>query len=186
MNAVLSALQNRVSNPMRTLIKQTPTPAQWQEIFKAVASAPDYGSLLPYKFYVLQGERMNAHIVQLKEKRMYTYPDYAEQIEMKMGIMQKNIGAFVCVTHTHNDKAQQSEHDQLCATICASSHFYLALNALNFGAVWITPADEDRQHLAKDLNFAENAFITGIFMIGGIASKPKKDRPHPEQFVQFV
>ena len=186
MNAVLDALQQRVSNPIRTLTKKTPSPEQWHEIFKAVASAPDYGSLLPYKFYVIQGEKLHTQLQLLRKSRLKNYPDFAENIAKKMDIMQKNLGAFVLVTHTHNNQAKQSEHDQLCATICASSHFYLALNALDFGAVWITPAKQDRQANAEKYNFAKGEFITGVFMIGGIGSKPEKQRPHPEKFVKFV
>ncbi len=186
MNAVLNALQNRVSNPMRTLTKQTPSAEQWTEIFKAVASAPDYGGLLPYTFYVLQGDKRDAHIAALKQARLQVYPEHAEQIAMKMDIMQNNVGAFVFVTHTHNSDASPSAHDQMCATICAASHFYLALNTLNFGAVWITPTDEDRTRIAEKFHFAQNAFIAAMFMVGGIAKSVPKQRPHPEQFVHFV
>ena len=186
MNVVLKALQTRVSHPMRCLKKATPTQDEWNEIFKAVASAPDYGSLLPYKFYVLQGEKLDAHIAIMKQNRLKAYPEYAENIKIKMTKMAQNVGAIVIATHTHNTQATQSEHDQLCATICASSHMYLALNALEYGAVWITPDPAGRNKTATDLNFADGEFITGIFMIGGISQTPKKDRPAPKDFVTFI
>lgn len=186
MNVVLNALQTRVSHPMRFLKKATPTADEWNEVFKAVASAPDYGSLLPYKFYVLQGEKLDNHIAVMKQNRLKAYPEYAENIAKKMTKMAQNVGAIVLVTHTYNGEAKQSEHDQMCATICASSHMYLALNSLNYGAVWITPDEVGRKKTAQDLNFADGEFITGIFMVGGIGENPEKQRPDPKDFVTFI
>lgn len=186
MNPRLTALQNRVSHTMQHLKKVDITDTQWQEIFKAVASAPDYGSLLPYRFYVTQGDTLMQSLERMKKNRMEKFPDNAEKIEKKMGIMMKNISAMVIFSHTHDADSRISGHDQLCGTVCAASHFYLALNAIDLGCVWVSPKGNEAERIAKDLNFAKNESVCGIFMVGGIAKTDSKNRPTPEQFVKFI
>ena len=54
--SLLTFIQNRISTPAKNLASPAPNKDELEQIMRAVASVPDHGHLVPYRFIVIEGE----------------------------------------------------------------------------------------------------------------------------------
>ncbi len=183
---MIEILQNRVSYPISILSPNSPTNDEWDNIWKCVASAPDYGALLPYRFIVLKCDIFKNTIKQLIKWLSDKYPDSQDKIIKYWNQLMENTDCMVILYTVKKPNKIYSIKDQEYGAISAVTQFYIALNSLGYGTYWISIDDNIQQSLKQCLGIElENTTITGLFPIGTPIKERKKKRPNYNKFVQY-
>ena len=186
---LLAALKNRQSNKLMAMTPESPSLDQWQEIFLAVASAPDHGALMPFRFAVIDGEAKLAFDKFKNEYMIAKMPDRKEFIEQKVAAIDPKVAAYVISYTIINTQARISVQDQEYAAVAACSQFGLAVQAMGFATVWYSVAFEPQDlmdYLKIQIQEHQQLKFTGLFPVGSTAQEmTTKKRPIVDDFVRF-
>lgn len=171
MDAIENIL-NRNSN--KNLELPFPNDDEMKLVYKAALRAPDYAWLRPSQFIEVTGKGLD------KLSKIFT--DYIEDTNQESNdlIIQKYKNApyrapmiIVLVTNI-KEHPKVSALEQMFSTAAAAQNILLALNALNYGAVWRTGAVALNDKIGKYFNFKKNQNILGYLYVGTCSSEPKK------------
>lgn len=181
----LSFLIRHQSIPASDLIDPAPTPNELDQIMQSAMSAPDHGSLRPFRFLTIQGDAR----IQLSElfeqavKRRKPDADEATILKQKNKPMRSPLIIVVIASVTENPKIPEIE--QLLSAGCAAQHIQLACSSLGYGSIWLTGDNSYDMFIYEALGLDLNERIIGFIYIGTPAhANPSKTRSSAASITQ--
>lgn len=171
MDAIENIL-NRNSN--KKLQSPHPNKDEMKLVYKAALRAPDHAWLRPSEFIEVTGKGLD------KLSKIFT--DYIEGTNQDSNdlVLQKYKNApyrapmiIVLVTNV-KEHPKVPAIEQMLSTAAAAQNILLALNALNYGAIWRTGVLSLNDQIGKYFNFNKNQNILGYLYVGSCSGEPKK------------
>ena len=169
----LKLLTERYSE--KKLSAPAPNKDQLAQIFQAALHAPDHGKLRPYRFVVIEKEKMTTfggllksavHELNLGEERLKKAENLAGRAPMVIGVVAKLDPTIKKVP----------EWEQLLCAGCATYAIQLAANALGFKNVWVSGSWLDGTDLRKAFQCQSQDKIIGFLMIGSAEDKLEREK----------
>ena len=169
----LKLLTERYSE--KKLSAPAPNKDQLAQIFQAALLEPDHGKLRPYRFVVIEEEKMTTfggllksavHELNLGEERLKKAENLAGRAPMVIGVVAKLDPTIKKVP----------EWEQLLCAGCATYAIQLAANALGFKNVWVSGPWLDGSDLRQAFQCDTSDKIIGFLMIGSAEDKLEREK----------
>jgi nitroreductase len=155
-----------------------PTEADLDKIFQSAVRAPDHGRLRPWRFVVIEGDklpRLGDLMVDAMRRRM---PDAND--DMLARERAKPMRApMIVVAAAHVQKGHKiPECEQIAAAAAAAQNIMLAAHALGYGAMWKTgePAYDPAVKTALGLD-ADDEVMGFLYLGKNVGSGSTAPRP---------
>jgi nitroreductase len=175
-NPKLSLFSDLVSVPAAELVEPAPDGAQLQSILQAAMSAPDHGSLRPYRFIVIRGDARGRLSEVFADAATQRGLDQAGIDKQRAKPLRSPLIVSVVARIEHRPKIPEIE--QLLSAGCAAQHIQLACRLLGFGSIWLTGDNCYDQTVYRALGLDLDERLVGFLYIGTPAQPPaKKIRP---------
>ncbi|MFD0965418.1 NAD(P)H nitroreductase [Seminibacterium arietis] len=164
----LTLLTTRRSN--KKLIAPAPNKEQLETMFKAALHVPDHGHLQPYRFFVLESEKLerlsnllkNAVIeLNLDEKLLKKAESFTTRTPMIIAV----------VSHVTENIAKVPAYEQELTAGCAAYAIQLAANSMGFDNVWVTGPWIQGTKIREAFHCRSQDKIIGLIMIGTAENK---------------
>ena len=170
---IMDALENIINRQSsRFLDEPIPDREQLHKIYQAALRAPDHANLKPSHFIEVSGiglRTLSDVFVTYAKKHIENIS--AEKLEKykKAPFRAPLIIILVCETQSHK---MVPPLEQLLSTAAAGQNILLALNAMNFAAIWRTGVFAFNPKIGSMLGLTKDQQIIGYLYIG--TSKEKK------------
>lgn len=185
--SILETLIDRTSTPPR-LMEETdgPTPSDIQDILRAAMSAPDHGSVRPWRFVIVEGDdramlgRVFADALKTRD------PGASEEaIAKEMNRPLRAPVVIAILARVVHDRPNVPEIEQIIATACAAQNMLLAANAKGFGGILLTGKNAQDKNVRAFFGLKPGDEIVSFLYLGKSKSdQPAKLRPDPAQFIE--
>ena len=169
----LKLLTERYSE--KKLSAPAPNKDQLAQIFQAALRSPDHGRLQPYRFIVIEQDKMTelsrllksaVHELNLGEERLKKAENLATRAPMIIGVVAK----------IDPNIKKVPEWEQLLCAGCATYAIQLAANALGFKNVWVSGPWLDGSDLRQAFQCDTSDKIIGFLMIGSAEDKLEREK----------
>jgi len=171
----MDAIKNLLTrNSVSKLTNPHPSTDEMNLVYKAALRAPDHAWLRPSKFIEVTGKGLD------KLSKIFT--NYIKDINDDLNdiIIQKYKNApyrapmiIVLITNI-KEHPKVPAIEQMLSTAAAAQNILLALNALNYGAIWRTGKVSLNNEISKYFNLDKNSKILGYIYVGTPIIEPKK------------
>jgi nitroreductase len=185
--SILEILIDRTSTPPR-LMEETdgPTPSDIQDILRAAMSAPDHGSVRPWRFVIVEGDdratlgRVFADALKTRDPGA-TEEAIAKEINRPL----RAPVVIAILARVVHDRPNVPEIEQIVATACAAQNMLLAANAKGFGGILLTGKNAQDKNVRAFFGLKPGDEIVSFLYLGKSKSdQPTKPRPDPAQFIE--
>ena len=168
----------------KQLTTPAPNQAQLNTIFKAAFRAPDHGHLQPYRFVVIEEEKMP----ELEKILVATVE--SENLEERMlkkahGLPKRAPMAIAVIAKQQPDIAKVPTWEQMLTAGCATYAMQLSAKALGFDNIWVTNRWVSGTPMRKAFNCDEQEKIIALLLIG-TAANPTAYKDHEIVLDNFV
>jgi len=164
--SLLTLIQNRISTPAKNLASPAPNKDELEQIMHAVASVPDHGHLVPYRFIVIEGEGRQAlselFVMALKKRSPNAS---AEKIKKQGAKPLRSPMIMVCVSSVNKSSSILASEQKATAN-AAVMQMMLASNSLGFATVWLTGEHCYDWTVKEALGLKMNEEIMGFVYLG--------------------
>ena len=176
---LLNDLLARHSTPSRQLGAPGPDDAQLLRMLEVAVHVPDHGRLAPWRFLRIAGNARAALGRALVSRLVERDPD---ALEAKITKERERFNHAPCViaviaTLTAGHKIPESEQLQSGSCVCFA--LLQAVDALGFGAQWLTGWAAYDPSILELLGVGANERVLGYVHIGTVMT-PQEDRPRPD------
>ena len=184
---IFETLLDRTSTPPR-LMETTdgPTPSDIQDILRAAMSAPDHGSVRPWRFVIVEGDdrailgRVFADALKTRDPGA-TKEAIAKEINRPL----RAPVVIAILARVVHDRPNVPEIEQIVATACAAQNMLLAANAKGFGGILLTGKNAQDKNVRAFFGLKSGDEIVSFLYLGKSKSyQPTKPRPDPAQFIE--
>ena len=134
----LSFLQQQISIPAKQLIEPAPSASQLEQILQAGMSAPDHGTLRPFRFLIIQGEARQALSQVFADATLKRDPQVDEETLLKQQSKPLRSPMIIVVIARLSDTPKIPHIEQILSAGSAAQHIQLACRSLGFGSIWLT------------------------------------------------
>ncbi len=176
----LEALYSRQSARAVTLSTPVPAGEDLAQILQAGMSAPDHGSLRPWRYMIIEGdarERLGDVFAEALSKRD-PGADEAALDAIRSKPLRSPMIIAVCADVVE-DHPKVPAIEQVVTAACAAQNVITAAHAKGYGAIMLSgwPAYDD--HVKNALGLApKDAIVTFIYMGTPNGDSPVKERPN--------
>jgi len=181
----MQALISRVSVPPKLLGDPAPSGADLDEIMAAAMSAPDHGSLSPFRFVTIQGEaraRLGEVFVDALKKRDPSADEAAIEKERNRPMRSPLIVVAVAKIDANNEKVPAIE--QAVTTGIAAYSMIVAAQAKGYGGILLTGKNAQDNNVKAALGLEPTDEIVSFVYLGTpIKQVSDKRRPDAAQFM---
>lgn len=171
----MDAIKNLLTrNSISKLTEPYPSMDEMKLVYKAALRAPDHAWIRPSEFIEVTGKGLD------KLSKIFT--DYIKDTNDDLNdlIIQKYKNApyrapmiIVLITNI-KEHPKVPAIEQMLSTASAAQNILLALNALNYGAIWRTGKVSLNDDICKYFNLDKNSKILGYIYVGTPSIVPKK------------
>ena len=170
---VLQLLKERRSH--KKLTTPAPTPEQLKLILQSALQVPDHGKLQPYRFVIIEQDRMErfgellvaaADEFEMPEEKRQKAQNLAHRAPLVVGVVAK----------INHEVKKVPAWEQMLTAGCAAYSIQLAANALGFANVWITNKWVDGSALRQAFGCAEKDKVVALLMIGTAENECEKEK----------
>ena len=183
MDAIENIL-NRVS--ARELSKPYPSKKEMDIVYHAALRAPDHAWLRPSSFIEVKDDGL--------DKLSKIFHNYAlSKTDMSNEIIEKYKNApyrapmIIILVNSYKEHPKVPDIEQKLSTAAASQNIMLALNAMNYSAIWRTGKLAFNEVIQKELNLNKNQTILVYLYIGTeIGQKKKVPSLDIDNFVSYL
>lgn len=163
----MDAIKNLLSRKsINKLISPHPNPSEMEIVYQAALRAPDHANLKPSYFIEITGsgldklsnifvEYANDNINNLNSEKIKKYKNAPFRAPM----------VIVLISNIVEHK-KVPEIEQILSTGAAAQNMLLALNALNYGAIWKTGVFALNDKISSYLGIQDNQKILGYLYVG--------------------
>jgi nitroreductase len=168
----------RTSVPPRLLRDPAPEPAALDLAVAAALRAPDHGGLRPARFVFVSGPAREALGDLLADSLARRTPDTpAERLSVERAKPLRAPLVVAAGAAIRHDRSGVPAWEQEASAAAATMNFLNALDALGFGAAWLSSGALGDAAVKQALGFAGTDTLLGWIYVG----TPDADRPPPRQ-----
>ena len=169
---LFTAIETRRS--ISKLISPAPSDDEITKILHAAQLAPDHGRLKPWHFLLIRGAAREALGELYLEAALADQPDLAENRKNKIRNMPLRAPLIIVVVAKPVEGHKVPENEQIIATGAAVQNMLLAIQALNYNAIWRTGDTAYNKHVKAGLALAEKDVIVASLYVGTAAGAVKE------------
>lgn len=136
LDAALAVLHDRRS--ANALVAPGPDDAQLEALLRAACTAPDHGSLRPYRFVVVRGEGLPVLGQALVDAAREADADLPAEVAAKLAAKTRVAPVMVVLVASPQPSPKVPAWEQEATAACAGFALALAADLAGFGAVWKT------------------------------------------------
>lgn len=162
----ISFLTQHQSIPAKNLIDPAPNPQQLEQILQAAMSAPDHGSLQPFRFLTIQDEARHELASVFENATRQRNPDVDEATVTKQKMKPLRSPLIIVVIARIEKSPKIPEIEQLLCAGTAAQHIQLACSSLGFGSIWLTGDNCYDLYIHQCLGLDLNERIIGFMYVG--------------------
>lgn len=173
----IDLLKQRRSHPSKQLADPGPDAAQLRELVETALRVPDHGKLEPFRIIGVRrdaGEVLGARLAAITQART----------PGELGAIEKDRGRFnraplcLIVVASLLDGHKVPTQEQLLSAGCVAYNLLLGVQALGFGAQWITGWPAYDRGAAKIFGLSEQEHAIAFIHIGtAVGISPDRERP---------
>jgi nitroreductase len=178
---LLSVLETRRSVKPAALGEPAPNPDELRRLLTVASRVPDHGALVPWRFFLFQGEARQAACAQLAAVYL---AQHQEQSAQTLGTLAKLSRLFtqaplvVAVVSRADPSARKPEWEQVLTAGAVCMNLMTAATAIGYASVWLTGwAAYDAEALAA-LGVRAEERVAGFIHLGTAQERPP-DRIRP-------
>lgn len=180
----LSFLSNHQSIPAAELIDPAPNEQQLEIILQTAMSAPDHGSLNPFRFLIIQGDARSELSKVFEQAAINRNLDASAILKQKRKPLRSPM--IICVVARITQSPLIPEIEQLLCAGCAAQHIQLACSSMGFGSIWLTGDNCYDQTVYQALGLQMDERLVGFIYVGSLkAPAVKKLRNSARNISQF-
>ncbi|WP_119167371.1 nitroreductase family protein [Algihabitans albus] len=185
MEPIIEALMRRQSTKATTLVEPAPSDAELTPVFDTAVRAPDHGAIRPYRFRVIRGsarEELGRVFAEgLKRRKPDATSEELSALAAKP-LRSPLIIAVMAKVVTNHPKVPPLE--QVITAGMAAQNILLALEALGYGAVFLSGAPTLDPHVKRAFGLEDKDTLLGFLYIGTPSEERRdKKRPNAAAFV---
>lgn len=176
-NPVIQALLQRRSTPAKALTAPSPSEEELQLAIECGTTAPDHGALRPWRVRILQDEQRELLADAFGRAFTRLNPDASEQaIETARSKALRAPTIIAVASETRHDVPKVPAFEQVASTAVFIEHIQLALNAMDYGCVWVTGPLSQTKEVKDALGFADSVDVVGLIQVGtpSVMPPPRK------------
>ncbi len=171
----------RARRSIGRLVEPGPTDEQLTAILEAAVCAPDHGTLRPWRFFVLEGEGMDAfgavleqaYVARCAESGRTPEPAKQEKERTKLG----RAPTVVVVVCAYQPSEKIPRLEQYGAVAAAVENAAVAATAVGLSSMWRTGSPVDDPRVKDALGIAADDEVVGFLYLGSATEKATKE-PH--------
>ena len=180
---LFTAIQSRRS--ISKLIDPAPSNDELKQILQAAQLAPDHGRLKPWHFLLIRGEAREALGELYLQAALVEQSDLAENRKDKLRLMPLRAPLIIVVVAKPVEGHKVPETEQIVATGAGVQNMLLAIEALNYSAMWRTGDMAYNKQVKAGLGLDENDVIVANLYVGTAGCSVKERAEiNFEEFVQ--
>lgn len=172
-------ITQRHSIPPKYLVAPAPSPDELHIIINSAESAPDHGSLKPWRFLVITRDQRQAlsdlFVRALLRREPHTEPALQERERERALRPPMLIAAIARITPNH---PKTPEIEQLLTAATATEHLMLGANYLGYGTVWLTGSRIYDRFVMDGLGLGTDERLIGMVNIGTAAPDMPERKPN--------
>jgi nitroreductase len=172
-------INQRHSTPPKYLSAPAPTADELAIIINAAESAPDHGSLKPWRFLVIDTEQRAAlgelFVRALARKEPNIGRDLLERERERALRPPMLIAAIASMTPNH---PKTPDIEQFLAAAAATEHLMLAANSLGYGTVWLIGSRVYDRYVMTGFGLQADEHLIGLINIGTKAPNTPQKKPN--------
>ncbi|HUN00190.1 MAG: hypothetical protein B7X12_04235 [Halothiobacillus sp. 20-53-49] len=176
---IIEFINQRHSTPPKHLVAPAPSVDELALMINAAESAPDHGSLKPWRFLVIDTEQRAAlgelFVQALARKEPSTEPELLERERERALRPPMLIAAIASLTPNH---PKTPDIEQFLTAAAAAEHVMLAANSLGFGTIWLTGSRVYDRYVMTGLGLQADEHLIGLINIGTVASNVSFKTPN--------
>ncbi len=170
MDAIKNIL-HRVS--ARELAKPYPSSDEMKVIYQAALRAPDHAWLRPSSFIEVKDEGLDK-LSNIFHTYALSKSDISNEVVEKYKNAPYRAPMIIILVSTYKEHPKVPAIEQKLSTATAAQNIMLALNAMNYSAIWRTGKLAFNEVIQKELNLNNNQTILGYLYIGTEIGQKKK------------
>lgn len=178
MNDTIKTILSRRS--VSRLSDPAPSSNELDIILKAASSAPDHGSLRPFRFVVFQGEqktRFAKVLVEALQNRASSKGSTPTEGQLrKENAKFERAPVIIAVAAKIDPYSKILEIEQLLSAAAAVENLLLAAKSLNYGSMWRTGEATYDSYVKKAIGLEENDHIVAWVYLGTDSSMQNEPR----------
>ena len=185
MQPIIEALMRRQSTKATTLVEPAPDDAALAPVFAAAVRAPDHGAIRPYRFRIIRGAARNELGRVFAEGLKRRKPDAtAEDMEALAAKPLRSPLIIAVMAKIMPNHPKVPPIEQVITAGMAAQNMLLALEALGYGAVFLSGAPTSDPHVKHAFGLDEQDALLGFIYIGTPSEERReKKRPDASAFV---
>lgn len=185
MNDAIQLLLHRHSTPAKQLTSPAPEGEYLDLVLRAAMSAPDHGSLRPWRFLLVEGEARSRLGDLFARAYQARHPEACQELIERQ--RQKPLRApllILLIAHVR-EHPKVPEWEQLLAVGAAAEHMQLMAQALGYGSVWLSGESCEDETVREGLGLLPHERFLGYLALGTPSgSVLERSRPDPWTFTQ--
>jgi nitroreductase len=171
----LSFLYEQTSIPAKQLADPAPDDVQLKLILQAAMSAPDHGTLTPYRFLIIKGDARHALSQVFEDAARKRGLDETAIAKQKNKPLRSPL--IITVVACLSDNPAIPEVEQILCAGAATQHIQLACSRLGFGSIWLTGENCYDLMVYEALGLDVSERIIGFIYVGTpVRGVQKKNR----------
>jgi nitroreductase len=186
MEPIIEALLARQSTKAATLVEPAPGDAELAQVFEAAVRAPDHGAIRPWRFRVIRGaarEELGRVLAEALKRRKPESTEEELQAQAAKPLRSPMIVAVGAEVMENHPKVPPIE--QVIAAGMATQNVLLALDALGYGAVFLSGPLAYDPLVKRAFGLADKDTLLGFVYIGTPSeARREKKRPDAGAFVE--
>tara|TARA_B100000768_G_scaffold181935_1_gene207539 strand:- start:1946 stop:2497 length:552 start_codon:yes stop_codon:yes gene_type:complete len=159
----LDNILNRVS--ARNLSQPHPNSSEMDLVYRAALRAPDHAWLRPSSFIEVTDEALDK-LSEIFTSFALSIPEVKEEIVNKYKNAPYRAPMIIILVNTYKEHPKVPAIEQKLSTAAAAQNIMLALNALEYAAIWRTGKVAFNKKIASDLGLDSNQEILGYLYVG--------------------
>ena len=170
----MDAIENILGrNSHKNLELPYPSSEEMELVYKAALRAPDHAWLRPSEFIEVTGKGLDK-LSQIFVKYLKDTKEDLNDLTLQKYKNAPYRAPMVIVLITNiKEHPKVPDIEQMLSTASATQNILLALNALNYGAIWRTGILSLNDKIGKYFNLNENQKILGYLYVGTPIGEPK-------------
>ena len=185
MEPIMEALLRRQSTKATTLVEPAPSDAELEPVFATAVRAPDHGAIRPYRFRTIRGsarEELGAVFAEGLKRRK---PDASQEDLTALAAKPLRSPLIIAVmAKVMPDHPKVPPIEQVITAGMAAQNILLALEALDYGAVFLSGAPTLDPHVKRAFGLEDKDTLLGFLYVGTPSEQRReKKRPDASDFV---